>query len=51
VDVDDDDGRRAERLVHELVDDLPHAVCRVEVQRTEHVEHGDAGPVAGVPGP
>jgi len=45
VDVDEDHGCRCPGLLDELVDDLPHAVRRVEEERPEEVDDRDGGPV------
>jgi len=47
MDVDDDHGRRRLRLLDEVVDQLPHAVRRVEEERPEQVDDRDGGAVAG----
>jgi len=46
VDVHDDHRRGRACLLDELVDDLPHALRGVEVERAEDVDHGDGSPVA-----
>jgi len=46
VDVDDDHRRRLACLLHQLVDDLPHAVRGIEEERTEEIDDRDGGAVA-----
>jgi len=48
VDVDENHGRRCTSLLHEVVDDLPHAARRLEVERSEDVDDRDRRAVAGL---
>ena len=41
MEVEEDDGRHAARLLHESVDDLPRRDRRVEEELSEEVEHRD----------
>ncbi len=47
VDVDEHHRRLLPRLLHELVDHLEHRRRRVQEERAENVDHGEAGAVRG----
>jgi len=49
MEVDDDDRRLRERLVHDHVDELPRRLRHVEVERAHQVHHGDLDAVARFP--